>query len=967
MPYLDPSASPKAPLVTPHSVPVITRTAPSSSTPTESKQNLSNKSTTPSGTPSASPSLRSHYFFSPSDDHSAVPLTSAMPGLPRRARSHGSASSSPVRVLSPPKPPGSILPRRAVTDKTVGTDEVESRDSGLGLSFDGSPNTPASESAPTTPTYLRPTSASPGPIQPRRKNSSPAGLPSTNILNRRTGSATSLLRVDIPSPPSGGSRGPSVQGVMSAPLPPPLIRKKSGELVKPSLKRRSTSTPGSAAVSDSGENDSNEHDAYWLCARSEPATPCEDGLPSVEKKTLRFAGGEDGEGGELEKVVLFKRDHKVTAVTRALEGEDVNGLGGTDTETEVEGFRISFHGAFNKWGSRPGVGSPGAGSSGSRRSSVIQDKIEFRREASSVIPRRQGLNLATGRGKIVLPAEGEDVMLEHVNLVDDGPENGKLSLKGTVVVRNITFGKWVNVRFTMDDWHTVSEVAASHSVHIPATSLGPVSSGSQGWDRFTFSIKLDDVRQKINEKTLLLAVKYSIDGGQEWWDSNAGANYRFQFNKQPSPLPSPSIGGPKSVSSKPRKTSMEGSAFLPLLESQGISVQPHYAPGTSPIKKPASTESHASPKAPTKSALVGGWPFPVSSYSSTATHKAKPSPGGGVQTTMSTSPSHITLKNYCPPTNALDHDRPSSSASAPSPNVLAVPFAQPKKVSPSPSGASTPTADRPGFPRKRTWDREVTPLTHPKSVESTYFLSPTKPRSGVSSPPSRPSVIASSPQVRKLALASSGLPSPPTSADQSPPSPGPSPLPETPNSARLELSPGVVPFDLPTQPTMPTTSPLLKDKAELDEKSRSAADGSKPDENAGSNYADFIDKYCFFRGEEASPPTSVPSSHNASPLSHPSYLPLLSRKGQTFFSPTSSAKGSGQSTPQLVMHSGQSSPLGYGPAPTAWDSAGLDVRLGSSPFVPSEFGKGSLWGQNGERPGTQDRSSEGNSNRMVFC
>lgn len=222
-----------------------------------------------------------------------------------------------------------------------------------------------------------------------------------------------------------------------------MIRKKSGEIVKPSLKRRSTSTPGSCAPSDSEQYSPHEHDSYWSrAAKSAPATPFEDGLPSAgEKKTLRFAGGEDGEGGELEKVVLFKREHKVTAVTRALEGEDINGLEGTDTETENEGYRFSFHGASNVWNTRPGVVGSGASSPGA----APQEKIELRKEECSPVPRIEGLNLTAERRKIVLPAEHEHVLLENASLVDAG---GELSLKGSIVVKNITFGKWVVVRFS---------------------------------------------------------------------------------------------------------------------------------------------------------------------------------------------------------------------------------------------------------------------------------------------------------------------------------------------------------------------------------------------------------------------------------------------------------------------------------------------------------------------------------------
>lgn len=76
---------------------------------------------------------------------------------------------------------------------------------------------------------------------------------------------------------------------------------------------------------------------------------------------------------------------------------------------------------------------------------------------------------------------------------------------------------------------TVSEVAATHVIHIPAQTTG-----DEGWDRFTFAIKLEDLRRRIDEKQLLLCIRFSVEG-KEWWDSNNGSNYRFAFKKTQPP------------------------------------------------------------------------------------------------------------------------------------------------------------------------------------------------------------------------------------------------------------------------------------------------------------------------------------------------------------------------------------------------------------------------------------------------
>jgi hypothetical protein len=110
--------------------------------------------------------------------------------------------------------------------------------------------------------------------------------------------------------------------------------------------------------------------------------------------------------------------------------------------------------------------------------------------------------------------------LESLFLDDD-----RKSLRGVVQVKNISFQKWVAVRFTLDWWQTTSEVTATHK--------DSVREGS--YDRFSFQIKLHDLLPKIEEKTLFLALRYNTDG-REIWDSNDGQNYQVLFEKvKPAP------------------------------------------------------------------------------------------------------------------------------------------------------------------------------------------------------------------------------------------------------------------------------------------------------------------------------------------------------------------------------------------------------------------------------------------------
>ncbi|THG95028.1 hypothetical protein EW026_g6550 [Hermanssonia centrifuga] len=128
------------------------------------------------------------------------------------------------------------------------------------------------------------------------------------------------------------------------------------------------------------------------------------------------------------------------------------------------------------------------------------------------------------RGKLRIDCQGPreatveelkciDVKLEALQLGEDGT-----SLSGRVRVRNLAFEKWVAVRFTFDSWQTTSEVTARYMESI----------GDGQFDRFQFSIKLNDMMGRIEEKTMFLAVRYSA-AGRDMWDSNGGQNFRITF------------------------------------------------------------------------------------------------------------------------------------------------------------------------------------------------------------------------------------------------------------------------------------------------------------------------------------------------------------------------------------------------------------------------------------------------------
>ena len=113
-----------------------------------------------------------------------------------------------------------------------------------------------------------------------------------------------------------------------------------------------------------------------------------------------------------------------------------------------------------------------------------------------------------------LSKDSRDVAVENIDFVGT-------TVEGVVRVRNIAFEKWIAVRFTLDKWQTTSEVTARYKESFPNSTF----------DRFTFSIKLADVLSRAEEKTLFLAVRYSV-AGREIWDNNSGRNYQVRVVRE---------------------------------------------------------------------------------------------------------------------------------------------------------------------------------------------------------------------------------------------------------------------------------------------------------------------------------------------------------------------------------------------------------------------------------------------------
>ncbi|KAG5653955.1 hypothetical protein H0H81_009072 [Sphagnurus paluster] len=237
--------------------------------------------------------------------------------------------------------------------------------------------------------------------------------------------------------------------VTSSQSQPRLIRKKSGQLVKSSLK---SSKSLSVLTRPLGAANS----------KSAPATP------THTLKAVHF-------DAQLEHVKLFLAEQKPLAVSR--DGSPTDDTSGTDTD-----FPSFIFGADDP--------------------------------PASVWARTRALIMHTPNMHPPMPGMDTDVVLEELRLAPGAAPR----IEGRVRVRNLAYAKSVVARFTFDGWQTTSEVSAHYT-----ESRGPAV------DVFVFSIRLDDLLQRIEGKRMWLAVRYNV-AGREVWDNNGGRDYLAEFS-----------------------------------------------------------------------------------------------------------------------------------------------------------------------------------------------------------------------------------------------------------------------------------------------------------------------------------------------------------------------------------------------------------------------------------------------------
>lgn len=320
----------------------------------------------------------------------------------------------------------------------------------------------------------------------------PASRKALALKANSPGPEVSGLHLDLACIPAPSSNGNGCAFTTSI---PEMIRKKSGEPVKSSLKQH----PSSAFYSPRSASDASLPSTTSLRgAKSVPSTPS---MP----KAVHF-------DTNLEHIKIFKVKGKPQAVSREGSPEQ------TETETEEER-------EFPYFGSRRyQAGRAAASASGAKTPSPIATPPSHEPEEQLV------LRLPNFPSSAKLSVD-RDIFLERVYLSDD-----LRSVKGTVQVRNLSFEKWVAVRFTLDHWATVNEVSAEYAESIKGGTA----------DRFVFSIKLNELLNwprgagAHETKTMFLCLRYTV-GGREIWDNNDDANYQLDFRKRQ--VPSSSAAG----------------------------------------------------------------------------------------------------------------------------------------------------------------------------------------------------------------------------------------------------------------------------------------------------------------------------------------------------------------------------------------------------------------------------------------
>ncbi|ANB12037.1 protein phosphatase regulator GAC1 [Sugiyamaella lignohabitans] len=269
-----------------------------------------------------------------------------------------------------------------------------------------------------------------------------------------------------------------------------MIRKKSGELVKSSLKLPSLLRTQSMPIKMVHFDSKLEHVRKFFRRERPTAVSSGSTTPVKEKVSFQWASGSSTSDSETDSD--YSSDSE----------EEDDGLDGDASEDDdIETIR---------------------GAVASHRRSIAG--------SISGAPKKHLRHHQKKIWQIALPNFNSEnsnqsdkmVYLDSVFLSSDNN-----NLIGHICVKNVSYRKNVSVRYTVDFWKSVTDVVADYNGDVRRKTL------RSGYDRFTFSIRLADLPQAaLTSNSMFFCVRYQSDDG-DFWDNNNSLNYEVLLTRVP--------------------------------------------------------------------------------------------------------------------------------------------------------------------------------------------------------------------------------------------------------------------------------------------------------------------------------------------------------------------------------------------------------------------------------------------------
>lgn len=257
-----------------------------------------------------------------------------------------------------------------------------------------------------------------------------------------------------------------------------LVRKKSGEILKSSLKDK-------------------------FISKSLPSTP--------NLKQVHFGTQFD--------VKFFRKKDKPNAISATnspvLQSPDLNSVDFTDDTDDSEYSDISDDETFNNFGD---VGNFNQFEDHHGTTTYPNPKhqklIDWKLKLSNISPVDYHQNFRSNK----------PIFLERIFISID-----KKFLLGHIAVKNLSFEKSVSLKYTFNNWSTIIEVP---SIYVPDF---PQNLKNNGYDRFIFKIALNDLfvnnsNSFYQENNFKFCIYYKTPTG-EYWDNNNFNNYEINIIK----------------------------------------------------------------------------------------------------------------------------------------------------------------------------------------------------------------------------------------------------------------------------------------------------------------------------------------------------------------------------------------------------------------------------------------------------